>query len=223
MPERKLIRSFTKSLFFNGSSTRIRNTATVTGMGSACSVSVWFMPKNGVSATIDVISNIGIDTNTRFGITLQTGLLRAGYYNGSGYTSKNSDSTLSSGIWYHAVATWNGTATNLYINGVLQSGTGNNPNTGSAGGSNLGSNTGGSNCFNGHMDEFMVFTRALSASEAMSLYLKGYVSDTSLWLKWLLNEGSGTSATDSSGNSRNGTITDGTYTDVNVLSARVSS
>lgn len=68
----------------------------------------------------------------------------------------------------------------------------------------------------GRMDEIMIFKdRVLSVEEIINLYLTGKITTSNLGGYWKFDEGSGSSATDSSSNGNTGTITGATYsTDV---------
>lgn len=66
--------------------------------------------------------------------------------------------------------------------------------------------------FNGKMDEVRFHNYALSSTEVSNLYFNNIVPRTGLVGEWLFNEGSGTTALDTSGNGNNGTITGATYT-----------
>lgn len=65
--------------------------------------------------------------------------------------------------------------------------------------------------FPGQIDKFRLFNKALTQAEITALYFQGTVP-TGLIGEWLFNEGSGTTATDSSTSGNNGTITGATYT-----------
>ena len=64
----------------------------------------------------------------------------------------------------------------------------------------------------GIIDEPRIWNRALSATEIASMYFNNIVPRDGLVGEWLFNEGSGTTALDTSGNGNNGTITGATYT-----------
>ena len=78
----------------------------------------------------------------------------------------------------------------------------------------------GNNRFNGQIDEVAVWNKALTNSEISALYNSGsgldassdsvnYASSSSLQGYWNLNENSGVTATDLSGNNNHGTLTNG--------------
>jgi hypothetical protein len=69
--------------------------------------------------------------------------------------------------------------------------------------------------FHGCIDEARIYSRCLTSTEIANLYSGVEPATTNLQLHYKFDEGSGTSATDSSGSSNTGTITDATYsTDV---------
>lgn len=113
---------------------------------------------------------------------------------------------------YHFVAaTWDGATVKIYHDNVL---VGSQAVTGTinwgGGGLNVG---GGSNTapILGFIDEPTVFSRALNTTELTDLYYSNKVPSSGLVARYLLDEGSGTSATDSSGNGNTGTVSGATY------------
>lgn len=120
--------------------------------------------------------------------------------------------------WHQLVWTdTNGTA-NLYIDGVAD-GTNWNYTRGvtTLNRAALGVQANGltSRPWNGGIDNFLIYNRVLTPSEVIDAYVSGirYANNNVLW--WKFDEGSGTTATDSSGNGNNGTIVGATYsTDV---------
>lgn len=88
--------------------------------------------------------------------------------------------TLSTGTWYYAVATWDGTTEKVYLNGAedgsnafsgtLRSGGTSNTFIGCAQNGGAGLN---SDFFSGAIDEVAIWSRALSAAEITSLYNSG--------------------------------------------------
>jgi hypothetical protein len=109
------------------------------------------------------------------------------------------------GLWYHVAETYDGTTLKVYVDGVLRDTVTtpiwDNPAANFLiGGQGL---TGvGASLLNGTIDEVKVYARALSGSEVWAVYrgLVGY---------WKFDEGSGTIAHDSSGNSNDGTLMNG--------------
>lgn len=85
------------------------------------------------------------------------------------------DITLAVGTWYHIVFTYDGSTVRGYINGASVGSVASSGNGGSATGYSSGvyvatSNGGGSNFLSGMIDEFGVWSRALSADEVSQLY-----------------------------------------------------
>lgn len=76
-----------------------------------------------------------------------------------------STTTVNTGAWFHAVATYNGSFVNIYVNGNLES---TNARAGNitSGAKNIGSNSGGtSEYFNGTIGSVKIYNRALTAQE----------------------------------------------------------
>jgi hypothetical protein len=107
------------------------------------------------------------------------------------------------GTWYHFAATFDSTNNSyaIYVNGQLES-SGTNPSTLSkqaAGVLSFGTRTGTTNYWSGALRDVRVYNRKLCPTEIEQLYgLNGY---------WKLDETSGSTAADSSGMGRNGTVT----------------
>ena len=116
--------------------------------------------------------------------------------------------------WQHIVLTFNKPTVSFYVNGVLVGTTTRNSTPGVNASTLIGSNwvyQGGytpSNDFNGSLDEVRIYNRALSASEVSQLY--NWAPGPVVHLQ--MDENSGTTAHDSSGNSNNGTVNSGTWT-----------
>ena len=122
--------------------------------------------------------------------------------------------------WVHDVA---GSAEKLYINGELYS---------TQGVATLGTKTDAlisiGACqnpavdnFNGRMEDVVIGTGVPTADEVYSLYVSGIQPGT-VWRHLKLDEGSGTTATDSSANGVNGTISGATYVTDPVRTVRLA-
>lgn len=67
------------------------------------------------------------------------------------------------------------------------------------------------NEFTGDIRDFRMWSRSLSGSEATDFHNEATVSSTNLQIWWKFDEGTGTTANDSSGNGRDGTIDGATW------------
>lgn len=119
-------------------------------------------------------------------------------------------------VWHDFVWTDNNGTCVLYINGVADA---TNFNYTPAGTYMLDRSSIGvvergtpTNYFAGSLADFRLFSRVLTASEAMAFHNGQGISESGLKGSYLLGEGAGTTAYDTSGNGNNGTITSGTYT-----------
>jgi len=118
---------------------------------------------------------------------------------------------LTTGEWYHIVGTWDGTTQRLYKNGVeIASET--------PGGtldslSNVFFSNSGSETMDGFIDEVRIWNVGLDAATIRAWMCRKVTSShtnySNLKGYWKLDEGSGTTAADSSGNGNNGTLTNG--------------
>jgi len=122
------------------------------------------------------------------------------------------------GSWHHVVATFEAsTNLKLYVDGSLEAenpqwnlpATINNVTTNVGIGTSIGSNFW---YMNGKVDEVGLFNSVLSASDVTAIYNSGTpqsLDDYSPVGYWRFEEGSGTTATDSSANNNDGTLTNG--------------
>ncbi len=158
-------------------------------------------------------------------IQFRVNLMKIELLNSGALSVGTSTGTITAGVWTH-VAVTNDASGNFtfYINGVNAGGSGtnllnygNNPIT-------IGSRNGSAEFFNGAIDEVRIYNRALAATEIQSLYATGQSDevntgasqaqgggrlDSGLAGYWKLDDGAGTSATDSSTNGNTGTLTNG--------------
>jgi len=130
---------------------------------------------------------------------------------------------LKAGVWQHITITSNAGAVKVYCNGVdttqtfaLQA----TPYTFNltTWGCLKRNTTAGSHT--GSLDECISWSRALSSTEVSDLYYKGIVPTSGLVTYHKLDEGSGTTATDSSGLGNTGTITGAAYSTIVPLKSR---
>ena len=74
----------------------------------------------------------------------------------------------------------------------------------------------------GFGDDVRVYTRSLSALEVAELARYADVDDTNIKIHWKLDDGSGSTASDSSGNGNNGTITGSTWVNGNMEISKIA-
>lgn len=203
------IRDFGTCLFINGSGL-VSIPITPIPIGSATrTLSIWYKPL-AFSFTRYVISYGANSSLQEFSIMDDNGTLKFDRNGGSIDTGQ----AITKNKWNLLGAKYNGTNLVIGINGVWVTSTAIALNTSNSNPLSLGRRAFfGSGTITGFIDEFMCWNDyALSDDEWLDYYRAGIVpSPGSLVSQILLNEGSGTTATDSSPESNNGTISTGTY------------
>ncbi len=131
---------------------------------------------------------------------------------GTGNEVKGSAVTLN--IWTHVCGVYaNASDMRIYVNGALSNTGGNGtaaatalPQT-----TSIGAYDSQISLWNGNLDEVRIYSRALSVGDIAELYYAGTNIDLHNGLVgwWKLDDGTGTSAADSSGNANTGTLTNG--------------
>ena len=133
--------------------------------------------------------------------------------------------SITPGVWQHVVSIYDNGAMRFYLNGAEYTTNTNEGNHSSNGTFTIGANqNGGQNLYKGLIDEVAVWDKVLSASEITALYNSGkaliassnagnYNSADNLVGYWKMDEGSGTSISDSSGNSKTATLSNMTNDD----------
>ncbi len=125
--------------------------------------------------------------------------------------------------WRHfcLTASTSGNVANLYMNSVLIGTNTWAPASEAISTFCIGNRSGsGTRFVTAKMDEVFLFTTPLTQGQVTALYVDNVVP-SSIAVKYLFDEGSGTSATDSSGNGKTGTISGATYSTDVVNKARV--
>jgi hypothetical protein len=156
----------------------------------------WFKP-----AAVNVLQVLFQDGSTTMGEAMEvtaSGALAAGTWRSATLNSWGLNSGLNSGTWYHAAFVQDGTTSTayaanlnkLYVNGAQAASFGGAQITAGTGDTRFGGNNGarhadntasGTNAapvngFNGTMDEFVMFNRALTATEVADAYKRGALS-----------------------------------------------
>jgi hypothetical protein len=112
---------FGQGALFNGTSSKISLGTGLNATGSF-TISAWFKTTS-LSATHTIFSKRSSSTSQYALSTTSSGYLLFNIFNTSegNYLSATTSSALSTGVWYHALATFNNTsACYLYINGLLK-------------------------------------------------------------------------------------------------------
>ncbi|MDA8763660.1 thrombospondin type 3 repeat-containing protein, partial [Flavobacteriaceae bacterium] len=131
----------------------------------------------------------------------------------------NTGVSINPGSWQHVVAIYDNGAMRFYFNGTEYTTNQNEGNHSSSGMFTIGGNQSHSphNYYRGQIDEVAVWNEALSANEITALYNSGvgldassnsgdYTSSSNLVGYFKMDEGSGTTISDSSGNGASGTL-----------------
>jgi hypothetical protein len=183
------------------------NTAT-TGL----TVSAWVYRNANQQGFVSVLSRQqGNSYYERFYLGFENGNYRWLVNTTSGYSDFTVGGAAPLGQWLHLVGTFDGTDVKLYVNGALQfssphSGTLQTDTTGLTIGANYNdaAHT-AQEVFNGKIDEVNVYAQALTAQDVAALY----VTKSGPIVRLALDEGTGTTAADSSGNGNSGTLQNG--------------
>ena len=161
-----------------------------------------FGKRMGISVTMPFMLSLDHTSKIRFRIAQ------------SDNTNKNilTNSTVSTGTWYHVVGVADGTNIKLYLDGTLQTDTDTYDGTlkqSTADNVYIGRNA--NDYLNGNVDDATIFSSVLLASDVTDIYNNGMPKDESsrsnLLGYWKMGDGDYfPTATDSSGNGNDGTI-----------------
>jgi len=188
--------------------------ALVTGSGSF-TWETWV--KMDASASTTNLLNIGINDNSATGKSGNLQIDSSGHvmlqiWNASGHPTGSTN--VADGTWHHVAVTYDSTAAravNIYVDGVketqtLSAATATANFTGSV--ATLGARNEGTFPLNGEMANVRVWSSVRTAAEVQSDMAGSPTGDTAALLgHWALNDASGSSVVDASGNSHTGTIT----------------
>ncbi len=156
---------------------------------------------DGETATTDINFFLGIDTTQN--------VLAFDFEEGAGGSKPSLNHPLfgitpiTNGVWYHAAATYDGTSMRLYLNGTLDNEIAVSQPVDAASnayvsiGSALNASGLPSGFFNGVIDEVRIWNRALSQAEIRTNLSQNISSGLNLVSRWGLDEGSGTTVSDS--------------------------
>ena len=131
-------------------------------------------------------------------------------FDGEGSVTETIDSpSLTSGIWYHVAGVRNGTTMTLYLNGdsVATSSISSNFINVNSASLNIGYFPSYGQYFDGQIDEVRIWNDARTQAEIKeNMYVELSGSESNLIAYYSMNDGSGTTVTDNSSNSNNGTM-----------------
>ncbi len=184
-------------------------------------VSAWAKTNVLNSAGHWIYSDYGNDNNALVLLRLDTNNLFQAFFRDTGGTqtvSAYNTTALATGTWYHVVAVKSGKTALIYLNGVQEASSTNNslgtittndgkpPVIGT-----YGTTPGGNFNWNGTIDDFRIYNRALSATEVASLYAQTSITKIKNAAKGLvayypMSEGAGTTTADATGQGNTGTF-----------------
>ena len=202
------------ALSLNGTSNYVSVPSTINTAltGNNITIEGWFFTSSTFNLAGLITESLGTDNNVKFGITsgVVSGVQKiyAGFTNNSTPTSVTSSANLPMNTWTHIAATYDGASLKVYVNGTL-TGTVANA-SGLPSGADawyFGKAASGSNLFPGTMDEIRIWNVVRTQSE-INANKNAIISTSTSGLKgyYKLDETSGTSAADATGNGYTGTV-----------------
>lgn len=210
---------FGNAVSLNGSSNYVTLPAGIVSALHDFTIATWVRP----SATSQWarVFDFGTGTSRNMFLTLNAGSSRPRFAittGGSGAEQRvDSSQSVSANAWVHVAVTLSGTTCTLYLNGTA---VGTNTamtlspsSLGSTGNTWIGKSQYGDPLFNGAVDEFQVYNRALSRAEVQSLMTSAGGTAGGGNVAWYrFDATTGNTASDSSGQGRTATIAAGTTT-----------
>ena len=190
-----------KCLSFNGGQVDITPSVSLSNTGT---ISAWVKNDTWGSGNTDTVIDLVNTSGARDIFTIKYWTSNAQLNAMTSVGTLGAPVPYSTSAWYHVVITRDVTSLKIYINGGL------------AGASTVGS--GNFTAFNriiigdssvgelwaGKINDVRLYNRALTSTEVLES-LHGKISRTGLIGEWLMDEGSGTTVADTSGNGANGT------------------
>lgn len=167
---------------FDGDSAKLVRSAEDLGITNAWTFTCWVKP-----AAADMNGKNILDIRPNTGAVNYIGIqgvanmaVRALFFNSSGSVVKDyksSNNALSNGNWTFICLSWDGTNYNIYINGNADNAVKTKDNSGTMTNTSrnlyIGVEAGSGNWWNGMIDEFGYWSRALSSDEITALYNSG--------------------------------------------------
>ncbi len=183
---------------------------------STFSISCWVKPTSANNNTDNVLVAKGAYNYLLYFSTANKPRV---YVSGLSPALADATTALPIGIWSHIIATFDGTTLSIAVNGRIESSVAvTGTPTVSSIGLGIGAHASGDYYFRGGcIDDVRIYNVALTAAQIQAMYENTTPAPTSgLVGHWKLDDGSGITATDSSGNGNNGTLTYGPTWEVQV-------
>lgn len=173
--------AYAKGAKFNGTSSRIATVANALLSPTTYTISLWVKPLafSGSDANIFICNGTYPSQKYQFRClsdastdTANRRCLMVGWGDGSTWRNYKSSQKLSPYIWQHCVLSWDGTYIKIYYQGKLVSIStmAGDPAASTSNVVNIGAEVGGTNYFQGVLNEVMIFNKALTAQQINILY-----------------------------------------------------
>jgi hypothetical protein len=211
------VRDFGSCLKFNGTTGSVTaSNSTSLQLTGDYTIMAWIYPSStgeGGSGRIVTKTSVGTEYEFFAGSNFELALIN------TASTKTSNLNAVKARVWQHVAATYSdsGDLVSFYVNGVSVGTAAQTTNpTSNTSTLYIGNRSGDDRTFNGLIDEVAIYKNvAMTQAQIQDIYYTGNYPTTNLSALWKFDEGSGTSATDSSGNGNTGTITTATYsTDV---------
>lgn len=214
--QRQIVRDFGTCLSFNGTTSGIltSNSASLSPSNypQAFTVSAWVkISALGVDMAIAQKQEFGAGRREWQFVRLANNKLRLLLWISGSPPSTSSTADVPINTWTFVTGTYDGVNIKVYINGIQAGVT---PQTGNIDSQAAAFGIGqmdAATFLKGLIDDVRIYGEALNATQILNLYYGNEPSTLNLKLQYKLDEGSGTTTIDSSGNSNTGTITAATY------------
>jgi len=189
------------------------------GFTITATVSAWIRT-TGVNGTVLALSRGSYEDELLLLVWGSGNIAVFNHKSGGNYWYRSSATAVNTGQWVHVAAVLDGGGTpdrlHIYVNGVEETGSWGTSGSPSAISDilsralTIGRRHGGSEPFVGQIDDVQLRNRALSASEIRAeMYARLTGTEPGLVGYWPMQEGTGTSAADASGNGNTGTLSGG--------------
>ena len=155
--------------YFNGQSSYVTASGTPLNIANSITVSIWIDPRvNGAGAEDPLQMNSGC---SGYVIWLAENPIQANFGRQCGPLSSGYTKAIQPNTWHNIVGTYNGSAMNIYLDGVLAKSTTGSTTFASSGPLYLGKGTDG--YYAGYMGDVQVYNSVLTASQINQAYLSG--------------------------------------------------